>query len=74
MTKSVADKILQLLHIVGTAGASRTRITEYFNRNTPAKQMDALLNALLDAGKARREVRTHACGLGRPAEVWFVVP
>jgi hypothetical protein len=63
-----ADSILRYLRTLGTAGATRTDIYNFFARNKPSAEIGRALEALRCAGYARVETQQTD---GRPSEVWF---
>jgi hypothetical protein len=66
----VADDILRALQQAGTAGMSRTDISNLLGRNRSADRIGAALTLLANRRRARVESRTSG---GRPTEVWFAV-
>jgi hypothetical protein len=65
---STADRILSALRARGSM--TKTEITDMFNRNKPAAEIDAVLTLLREKGKAKKTIRPPQDGKGRPAEVW----
>jgi hypothetical protein len=65
-----ADQILQALRHAGSAGMTRTKIRDMFQRHVKAAEIDEALTGLLRAGKAR--FGRHSTG-GAPVEVWLAI-
>ena len=65
----VADEILRVLRLAGSAGKTRTEIRDIFGRNRMADEIGAALALLAAEGKAACTTRVSANG-GRPAELW----
>jgi hypothetical protein len=64
-----ADGILRALRSAGTAGLSRSDLSNLFGRNLAANKIDAALIMLLSAGKVRQgSIKKTG---GRPREMWF---
>jgi hypothetical protein len=67
----VADAIMQALRNAGSAGLSRTDISNLFQRHQQAQRIDRALGVLLRLGKIKRIVPPP--GRGRPPELWVAV-
>ena len=65
----VCDSIVELLR-GKPDGATRTEISDHFDRNKTKAQLDAALATLQSCGKIRNDRRATA---GRAAEVWLLV-
>ena len=65
----VADEILRVLRLAGSAGKTRTEIRDLFGRHRGADEIGAALTLLAAEGKATCMLR-RATGRGRPSEVW----
>lgn len=63
-----ADEIIRALKELGTAGMSRTAISDLFKRNKPKTELDSALQLLHSEKLARRE--TVSTG-GRSIEMWY---
>ncbi|MBS0205355.1 MAG: DUF3987 domain-containing protein [Planctomycetes bacterium] len=63
-----ADTIISALKERGTAGLSRTEISELFNRNKPKPELDTALQLLVSEKMARRETIPTS---GRGIEMWY---
>jgi hypothetical protein len=66
----VADEILRTLQQAGTAGMSRTAISDLFGRNKSGERIGAALGLLATKGRARTEQRQTS---GRSIEMWFAI-
>jgi hypothetical protein len=64
----IADTILDALRAAGTAGLTRTEISNLFARNASASQIVRALSELARRGLA--EQRKSDAAVGRPAELW----
>jgi hypothetical protein len=62
----LADDLLRCIRGV-PSGISRTDLSGYLGRHTPAGRLDRALGILLDAGRVTRETRNTG---GRPVEIW----
>jgi hypothetical protein len=68
----LADDILRAIRNAGSTGVARSEFYGMFTNHKSAAAIGAVLNTLMTAGKARKEMRAPA-GMGRPAEVWMAV-
>ena len=65
----VADTILDALRAAGSAGLTRTKISNLFSRNAAANQIARALGELARRGLAGQ--RKGDAATGRPAEIWI---
>ncbi len=65
----VADTILDALRTAGSAGLTRTEISNLFSRNAAANQIARALGELARRGLAGQRKREGTSG--RPAEIWI---
>ncbi len=65
----VADEILRALKAAGTAGVTRTGISDLFKRHESADRIGGALDLLARRGLADRHQGVVAGG--RPAEIWI---
>jgi hypothetical protein len=63
----VADAILQMIQNAGSAGVTKTDISQHFGKNTAAATINRGLTLLAELGLAKSE--KHATG-GRSVEKW----
>jgi hypothetical protein len=69
----IADRIVNELAAVGSAGLTRTEIRDVFQHNVSAAKIDEALALRQRLGRAQGEKEARA-GQGRPAVIWRATP